>query len=68
MTVHDLNSARAAVKVIIDQGEGASPDAEDSHYRRFLAMRDEYRALLVADENFRPGPARADEPLRVDAG
>lgn len=54
-TVHDLKSARAAVKVIIDQGEGASPDAEDSHYRLFLAMRDEYRALLVADWNFRPG-------------
>ena len=53
--VHDLNSARAAVKVIIDQGEGASPDAEDSHYRRFLAMRDEYRALLADDANFRPG-------------
>lgn len=55
VTVRDLKSARAAVKVIIDQGEGASPDAEDSHYRRFLAMRDEYRDLLAADENFRPG-------------
>ena len=53
--VQDLNSARAAVKVIIEQGEGASPDAEDSHYRRFLAMRDDYRALLEANENFRPG-------------
>jgi hypothetical protein len=53
--VQDLKSARAAVKVIIDQGEGASPDAEDSHYRRFMAMRDEYRALLAANENFRPG-------------
>jgi hypothetical protein len=55
VTVHDLNSARAAVRVIIDQGEGASPDAEDSHYRRFLEMRDEYRALWAADEHFRPG-------------
>ena len=55
VTVHDLDSALAAVKVIIDQGEGASPDAEDSHYRRFLAMRDEYRELLAADPSFRPG-------------
>jgi hypothetical protein len=43
------------VKVIIDQGEGASPDEKDSHYRRFLAMRDEYRELLAADGDFRPG-------------
>ena len=55
ITVHDLDSARAAVKVIIEQGEGASADAEDSHYQLFLAMRDEYRALLATDENFRPG-------------
>lgn len=53
--VQDLNSALAAVKVIIEQGEGASPDAEDSHYRRFIAMRDDYRSLLEANENFRPG-------------
>jgi hypothetical protein len=53
--VQDLDSARAAVKVIIEQGEGASPDAEDSHYSRFLAMRDDYRALLEANEDFRPG-------------
>jgi hypothetical protein len=55
VAVDNLNSARAAVKVIIEQGEGASPDAEGSHYRQFLAMRDEYRALLVANANFRPG-------------
>jgi hypothetical protein len=53
--VHDLASALAAVKVIIDQGEGASPDSLDSHYQRFLTMRDEYRELLAADPDFRPG-------------
>lgn len=55
VTVHDLDSALAAVKVIIDQGEGASPDAVDSHYQRFLAMRSEYREVLSADPDFRPG-------------
>jgi hypothetical protein len=41
--------------VIIDQGEGASPDAEDSHYNRFLKMRDEFRDLLAQDPEFQPG-------------
>jgi hypothetical protein len=71
VTVHDLGSARAAVKVIIDQGEGASPDAEDSHYRRFLEMRGEYRALLAADEHFRPGRPVLTNPyglLPADVG
>ena len=53
--VHDLASAFAALKVIIDQGEGASPDSEDSHYRRFLAMRDEFQDLAAADPTFRAG-------------
>ncbi len=63
--VKDLSSARAAVKVIIDQGEGASLDAEDSHYRRFIAMRDEYRTLLAANENFRPGRPVVTNPYAL---
>jgi len=54
--VHDLASALAALKVIIEQGEGASPAAENSHYRRFLKVREECRELMAADPNF--GPAR----------
>lgn len=53
--VHDLASARAALKVIVEQGEGAGPNARDSHYQRFLEMRDECRRLTEADPNFRPG-------------
>ena len=53
--VHDLESAHAAVQVIIEQGEGASPEAEDSHYRRFDKMRQEYRELLTEDPGFQPG-------------
>jgi hypothetical protein len=69
--VHDLKSAREAVKVIIEQGEGASPDAEDSHYRRFIAMRDDYRALLKTNEDFRPGRPVLTNPyalLPADTG
>lgn len=53
--IHDLDSALVALKVIIDQGEGASADAEDSHYRRFARMRDECRDIVAADPAFRPG-------------
>ena len=41
--VRDLDSALQAVNIIIEQGEGASIEEEDSHYKRFLRMRDEYR-------------------------
>lgn len=53
--VHDLKSARFALNVIIEQGEGASPEAEDSHYRRFAKMRDEYKELLSEDAMFEAG-------------
>jgi hypothetical protein len=53
--VRDLASALAALNIIIEQGEGASPEAEDSHWRRFSRMRDEYTEFLAADPNFEPG-------------
>src|SRR5439155_25841189 len=46
--VHDLDSALEAVNTIIEQGEGASIDEENSHYKRFLRMGVEYRDLLAA--------------------
>lgn len=55
ITVGGLASALEAVKVIIEQGEGASIETEDSHYNRFLRMRDEYQDLLAADRHFIPG-------------
>jgi hypothetical protein len=53
--VVNLASALEALKVIIEQGEGASPEAEDSHYQRFSRIRDEYREILATDPNFQPG-------------
>ncbi|TAK76861.1 MAG: hypothetical protein EPO16_06510 [Dehalococcoidia bacterium] len=53
--VHDLKSALAAINVIVEQGEGASADVEDSHYRRFLRMREEFGEALKADPSFLPG-------------
>jgi Ferritin-like len=53
--VHDLTSALEALNVIIEQGEGASSETEDSHYRRFAKMREQYSELLAADPAFQPG-------------
>jgi hypothetical protein len=53
--VHDLDSALSALGVIIEQGEGASPAEENSHYRRFVRVRNECRELMAADVSFRPG-------------
>ena len=53
--VRDLASALEAVRVIIEQGEGASAEVEDSHYKRFLRMREEYGAILATDASFEPG-------------
>jgi Ferritin-like len=53
--VHDLESALAAIEVIVEQGEGASADAEDSHYKRFLTIEHQLRELLQRDPQFAPG-------------
>ena len=53
--VTDLSSAVAAIEGIVEQGEGARGDSEDSHYGRFVAMRDEYLLLLRDDPKFVPG-------------
>jgi hypothetical protein len=52
--VHDLASALAAINVIVEQGEGASEDAEDSHYKRFLSIQEEYRDASERDPGFAP--------------
>ena len=53
--VTDLKSAVAAIEGIVEQGEGARGDAEDSHYARFLAMGEEYDRTLREDPGFEPG-------------
>ena len=58
--VTDLKSAEAAIETIIEQGEGAPGHSEDSHYNRFLTVRDEYDAFIAADPAFAPAfPVRA---------
>jgi Ferritin-like len=72
LPVTDLASARHAIEVIVEQGEGATGDVEHSHYGRFVAMRDEYRAMKAADPGFEaarpcaPSFVRAPADIDVD--
>jgi hypothetical protein len=64
-TVTDLASAQAAIATIIEQGEGGRADAEQSHYARFRAIRDEYDAFLRDDPGFEPHRPVLDDPLML---
>src|SRR5689334_2388172 len=44
-----LKTALQAFDAIVTQGEGASADVEDSHFKKFCAIRDEYRVLQAAN-------------------
>ena len=63
VTVTDLNSAREAVDVIVEQGEGGRHDSEESHYARFITMAEEYDAFLRDDPQFTPHRSVAADPL-----
>ena len=60
--ITDLKSADEAIETIIEQGEGAPSHSEDSHYSRFLRVRDEYEAFLAADADFAPAFPVAHNP------
>jgi hypothetical protein len=55
IAVADLASASAALTIIVEQGEGASRDSVDSHYSKFVSIRQEYAKLLAEDPTFVPG-------------
>jgi hypothetical protein len=61
--VTSLTEALAAIGLIIEQGEGSSANHADSHYRRFVHMRQEYRTLKVQDPAFEPGRPVLDNPF-----
>lgn len=61
--VTDLAGAMAAIDIIVEQGEGSPSDRESSHYRSFLAIRDELEALTRDDANFEPAWPVADNPV-----
>lgn len=52
--VVDLISARAAIQVIIEEGEGATETREGSHYDKFLKTREALRLEREKDQDFDP--------------
>jgi CDGSH-type Zn-finger protein/uncharacterized Fe-S cluster protein YjdI len=58
-----LDTALAAFDAIVQQGEGASEGSENSHYQRFVMIRDEYAALLKQNPNFVPAFPAAHNPV-----
>lgn len=61
--IHDLRSALAAVDVIVEQGEGAPGDREDSHFTKFTAIRKEFLALGADNPDFAPAWPAAESPV-----
>ena len=61
--VTDLESALRAIDTIIVQGEGASAHAEDSHFSRFNAIREEHEKLVANNPGFSPAWPAARNPV-----
>lgn len=61
--VRCLKTALAAFDAIVLQGEGAAQDTEGSHFQRFVAVRDELRALQRKNPDFVPAFAAATNPV-----
>jgi CDGSH-type Zn-finger protein/uncharacterized Fe-S cluster protein YjdI len=60
-----LKTALAAFDAIVRQGEGATEESEDSHYQRFLCIREELARLKAANPAFSPAyPAAVNPVLR----
>jgi CDGSH-type Zn-finger protein/uncharacterized Fe-S cluster protein YjdI len=62
-SVTNVREALAAIDHVVRQGEGSSVDVAGSHYARFSAMRDEWRALKRANGAFRPWWPVARHPV-----
>jgi CDGSH-type Zn-finger protein/uncharacterized Fe-S cluster protein YjdI len=56
-------TALAAFDAIVSQGEGASKENEDSHYQRFIAIREEMKSLKAANPAFTPAHPAAVNPV-----
>jgi Ferritin-like len=61
--VTDLASAKAAIELIVEQGEGSRGDWRNAHFGKFVALLEDYLATRAADPGF--DPARPVEPAYV---
>jgi len=61
-----LDDTLRALRVIVEQGEGAQQESSTSHFARFSAIKAEWHKLRVANPEFRPAhPAAHDPVMRV---
>lgn len=61
-----LKTALAAFNAIVTQGEGAPADTTGSHFQKFIAVREELKALKAANSSFEPAfPAAHNPVLRI---
>ena len=56
-------TALQAFDAIVAEGEGASIESRDSHYLRFVRLREAYDAMLREDPDFRPALPAATNPV-----
>jgi hypothetical protein len=63
VSVTDLDSARQALRVLVEQGEGVRGNWEEAHYGTFLRMRDELRDTRQADPAFDPAWPVLENPV-----
>ena len=61
--ITDLAGATAAIDIIVEQGEGSPADRDESHYRSFLAIREELDEMTRSDPDFVPAWPVADSPV-----
>ena len=61
--ITNLKDANFALNVVVEQGEGSPSDRDDSHYRSFLSVRDEYVRLTETDPTFVAAWPVADSPV-----
>lgn len=61
--VRCLKTALASFQSIVAQGEDATEDSTTSHFQKFLGLRDEMRALLQANPDFRAALPAATNPV-----
>jgi len=64
-----LKTARAAFNAIVEQGEGAPQHSPDSHYQRFIEIRQELATRKAIRPDFQPAfPAAQNPVLRPPPG
>lgn len=63
MRIGGLDDALAALRGIVEQGEGAPTQSETCHFARFSAIAEEWHALRNANPEFRPAHPAAHDPV-----